>query len=181
MTCTGFILAGGRSTRMGRDKALLDWHGQTLLEHMTFLLRDVTEDVQIVGREELPDRLPGLGPLSGIATALEVTATEANLVIAVDLPYLTKDFLKHLRNLLETSQYPLVACQIGTTYPLCLGMRRSLLPEVQRRLSIQQRSVRGLIDSGIGHLISESDLHRNGFGFSQFRNINTPEDYGLRA
>src|SRR3954447_23098801 len=106
MPLTGFVLAGGKSRRMGRDKALLDWHGQPLLSHMTDLLRSVAEQVMVVGRDPLPDRLPGCGPLSGIATALETTATHANMVLAVDLPHLTRDFLKYLRLRIENSTHP---------------------------------------------------------------------------
>jgi molybdopterin-guanine dinucleotide biosynthesis protein A len=50
------------------------------------LLNEATDTVHVVGREPLPDRLPGLGPLSGIATALEFSSTDANLIGAVDLP-----------------------------------------------------------------------------------------------
>src|SRR5713226_697505 len=92
---TGCVLAGGKSTRMGQDKALLDWHGQTLLNHMVDLLRNVADPVHVAGRDELPDQLPGLGPLSGIATALEASSTDANLIVAVDLPHLTRNFLKY--------------------------------------------------------------------------------------
>ena len=83
----GFILAGGQSTRMGRDKALLDWHGTPLLTYMVNLLRDATDQVQVVGRDHLPDHLPGRGPLSGIATALAASSTETNLILAVDYRY----------------------------------------------------------------------------------------------
>ena len=48
---SGFILAGGQSTRMGRDKALLDWHGTPLLNHMIGLLEQATDDVKVVGSE----------------------------------------------------------------------------------------------------------------------------------
>jgi molybdopterin-guanine dinucleotide biosynthesis protein A len=177
MAVTGFILAGGKSTRMGRDKAVLDWNGRTLLDHMVDLLCGITEQVRVVGRDPLPDRLPGLGPLSGIATALEVTSTDANLIIAVDLPHLTKEFLKYLRSRLENSSYPLVACKIGSAFPLCLGIWRPMLPEIHRRLSTRQFSVRGLIESGNSAIIPESELQKSGFDANLFRNINTPEDY----
>ena len=176
---TGFVLAGGKSTRMGRDKALLDWNGRTLLDHMTNLLCDITEQVWVVGRNQLPDRLPGLGPLSGIATALEATSTDANLIIAVDLPHLTKDFLKYLRSRTENSSYPLVACKIESAFPLCLGICRPMLPEIQRRLQARQLSVRGLIEAGHTEIIPQSQLKEAGFAPPMFHNINTPEDYGL--
>src|SRR5216117_4172813 len=124
MSMTGFILAGGKSTRMGRDKALLDWHGRTLLDHMIGLVRTVADPVQVVGRAPLLDRLPGLGPLSGIATGLEASSTDANIFVAVDLPLLTHDLLKYLRSRIEHSSQPLLACKIGSAFPLCLGVWR---------------------------------------------------------
>jgi molybdopterin-guanine dinucleotide biosynthesis protein A len=174
---SGFILAGGRSTRMRSDKALLDWHGRTLLDHMVDLLRHAANDVQVVGRDHLPDHLPGLGPLSGIATALSVTSTDNNLIMALDLPLLTKNFLTYLRRAAEHSKSPILACKIGSHFPLCLGIRRELLQEVQRRLSSGELSVHGLIEHSNAKIISESQLRAEGFESSMFRNLNTPEDY----
>lgn len=176
MPLTGFVLAGGKSTRMGRDKAALDWHGRTLLEHMVGLLSEAADQVHVVGRDQLPDRLPGLGPLSGIATALEFTSTDANLVIAVDLPHLTKDFLKYLRSKVENSSHPLVACKIESAFPLCLGIWRPMLPEILKLLNARQLSVRGLIESVGTEVISDEELHAAGFSASMFKNLNTPAD-----
>ena len=174
---TGFILAGGKSTRMGRDKALLDWHGRTLLDHMTDLVLAVADEVHVVGRSPLPDRLQGLGPLSGIATALETSATDANLVVAVDLPALTKEFLKYLQSEAERANEPLTACKIGSDFPLCLAIERRLLPEIQRRLASKDLSVHALIENTPARLISEAELVIAGFNASLFRNINTAQDY----
>jgi molybdopterin-guanine dinucleotide biosynthesis protein A len=176
MTVNGFVLAGGKSTRMGRDKAGLEWHGSTLLEHMIELLLGATDAAHVVGRDPLPDRLPGLGPLSGIATALEFSSTDANLIIAVDLPHLTKDFLKYLRYRLENSSHPLVACKIESSFPLCLGIWRPMLPEIQRRLAARQLSVRGMIEATGTEIISEGELQEMGFDRLMFKNINTPAD-----
>jgi molybdopterin-guanine dinucleotide biosynthesis protein A len=173
----GFLLAGGRSTRMGTDKALLDWHGGPLLSHMAALLRHATDDVQVVGRDRLPDHLPGRGPLSGIATALTITSTDCNLILAVDLPLLTKDFVAYFRLAAGRSRGPVLACKIGSHFPLCLGVRRKLLPEIQRRLSSGALSVRALIEESDAEIISESHLRERGFESKIFRNLNTPEDY----
>jgi molybdopterin-guanine dinucleotide biosynthesis protein A len=174
---SGFVLAGGKSTRMGQDKALLNWYGVTLLDHMVELLRRVADPVQVVGRDPFPDRLPGLGPLSGIATGLETSSTDANLFVAVDLPLLTEDFLKFLRVRILASVHPLLACKIGSAFPLCLGVWRPMLPEITRCLSAGQLSIRGLIEGSNSENISEMDLHREGFDPGIFRNINTPGDY----
>jgi molybdopterin-guanine dinucleotide biosynthesis protein A len=174
---TGFILAGGKSARMGRDKALLDWHGRALLDHMTELISSVADEVYVIGRGRLPDRLQGLGPLSGIATALETTATDANLVVAVDLPKLTQTFLKYLTSEAEQADDPLTACKIGSEFPLCIVVHRRLLPEIERRLASQDLSVHGLIENTPSRLINESELLRAGFNASLFGNINTEQDY----
>ena len=175
---TGFVLAGGKSTRMGRDKALLDWRGRTMLDHMRDLLQSVADPVHVVGRDQLPDQLPNLGPLSGIATALDATATDANIIVAVDLPHLTRNFMKYLRMRLENSSHPLLACRNGPDFPLCLGIWRPMLPEIKRRLAAGQLSVRGMIESISSEIISESELTAAGFAVTMFQNINTPEDYG---
>ena len=174
MPVSGFVLAGGKSTRMGRDKALLEWRGHTLLDHMVNLLRQAADPVQVVGRDPLPDRLPGLGPLSGMATGLEASSTDANLFVAVDLPHLTADFLKYLRSRLENSSHLLLACKIGSDFPLCLGLWRPMLPEIKRRLAFGHLSVRALIESTEIEFISENELLRAGFDSTIFRNINTP-------
>jgi molybdopterin-guanine dinucleotide biosynthesis protein A len=143
---------------------------------MVEILHGVVDEVKVAGRDQLPDRLPGVGPLSGIATALEFSSTDANLIIAVDLPHLTKDFLKYLRSRLENSSQPLIACRIESAFPLCLGIWRPMLPEINRRLKVNQLSVRGLIEAGSSEIISESELLIEGFDASLFRNINRPED-----
>ena len=173
----GFILAGGKSSRMGRDKALLDWHGRALVSHMTHILETVTDEVQVVGRDPLPDRVPGRGPLSGIATALEVSSTDANLILAVDLPFLTKDFLLYFRSLIESTSRRLFACKIGSHFPLCLGVRKALLPEIERLLLSEDRSLHGWITASDAEILSEAQLKSTGFDATIFRNLNTPEDY----
>ena len=162
---------------MGRDKALLDWNGRTLLDHMVHLAQAVADPVHVVGRAPLPDRLPGLGPLSGIATGLEMTFTDANLFLAVDLPLLTNDFLNYLRMRLEASSQPILACKIESGYPLCLGVWRPMLPEINRCLGARQLSVRGLIETSKAEIISEAELLQQGFDPSMFKNLNTPADY----
>ena len=177
MRLSGFVLAGGKSTRMGRDKALLDWRGHTLLDHMVERLRLVADPVHVVGRHPLPDRLPDLGPLSGIATGLQASSTDANLFVAVDLPLLTEDFLKYMQSRIEHTSHPLLVCKIGSEFPLCIGIWRPIFPEVERRLKTGNLSVRAMLEAGYSEIISEGQLTELNFDLSMFRNINTEEDY----
>jgi molybdopterin-guanine dinucleotide biosynthesis protein A len=101
---------------------------------LTQLLSTAAVPVRIVGRGAFLDRIPGRGPLGGILTALEITDTAKNLIVAVDLPLLTPNFLKMFRTRWEGSPGQILACKIGADYPLCLGVDRSLLSEISKRI-----------------------------------------------
>lgn len=104
----GLVLAGGASTRMQRDKAAIEYHGQSQLQWTFQLLSHVCAatfvSVRPDQREEpiraaLPqivDRLPGIGPIAGISAALQAHPKAAWLVVACDLPFLSEATLRHL-------------------------------------------------------------------------------------
>lgn len=96
MPIAAYVLAGGRSSRMGQDKALLSLGGRPLVQHAVSKLRQLTEEVYLLGsRPELapfaplvPDLREGCGPLGGIEAALAHTSREWILVLPVDMPFL---------------------------------------------------------------------------------------------
>jgi molybdopterin-guanine dinucleotide biosynthesis protein A len=98
---SGYVLAGGKSSRMGRDKALLELAGKPLVLRAVEKLRRVCAEVSIVGnRAELEAYAPlvrdlheGCGPLGGIEAALLHSAKDWNLFMAVDMPFLPVGFL----------------------------------------------------------------------------------------
>ena len=105
----GFVLAGGESTRMGREKALLDIGGVTMVERAARLVESVVGKATIVGQPEkfhalaaklgtraIADDWPGAGPLGGIATALRASEAQWNLIVACDMPYLTREWMAFL-------------------------------------------------------------------------------------
>ncbi len=90
---TGIVLAGGRSTRMGRDKATLPWADGTLLDHMIATLRRAGATHVLVSGDRpahdgIPDAWPGQGPVAGIASALARCTDGVALVVPADLPLL---------------------------------------------------------------------------------------------
>jgi len=98
---SGYVLAGGRSSRMGRDKALISLAGRPLIEHAVAKLRRVCTGVHILSNDAalaafapiVPDIHPGCGPIGGIEAALAQTPHEWNLFLPVDLPFLPAAFL----------------------------------------------------------------------------------------
>src|SRR5271154_3497903 len=102
----GFVLAGGQSSRMGRDKAMLEIDGASMIRRAINLVRSVGIEPVVVGSpgefkrqldaRVITDEWPGAGPLGGIATALSESDKQWNLVIACDMPYLTIEWLGFL-------------------------------------------------------------------------------------
>ena len=103
----GLVLAGGRSERMLTDKGALHYHGLDQRQHTAALLREFCPDVRVsvrpdqaaelpAGLTALPDTFLGLGPLGGILSAFQADPNAAWLVLACDLPFLTRDTLEYL-------------------------------------------------------------------------------------
>ena len=96
LSISGFVLAGGRSSRMGRDKALISLAGKPLIEHAVLKLRRICVDVRILSNDAalaafapvLPDIHPNCGPIGGIEAALTCTAHDWNMFLPVDMPLL---------------------------------------------------------------------------------------------
>ena len=101
---TAFVLAGGKSSRMGSDKAFLRLGDETLLSQALKLASAVVSEVWIVGDAKkfaafgrvVEDVYRERGPLGGIHAALSSSTTELNLMLAVDLPFVTPEFLQYL-------------------------------------------------------------------------------------
>lgn len=98
---TGVVLAGGRSSRMGRDKAGLVWRGKPLLQHMGDLLREAGAARVVVSGDYpdaggIPDSERGLGPLGGIASVADALPDGPLLIVPVDMPMITVPLLARL-------------------------------------------------------------------------------------
>jgi molybdopterin-guanine dinucleotide biosynthesis protein A len=183
---TAFILAGGKSSRMGTDKAFLDFDGRTLLERTLELARSVTADVRIVGDREkfaqfapaVEDVFPGQGPLGGIHAALGSSSSDLNLMLAVDAPFISRALLQYL--IREAHHAPevtvVVPCCNGHRQPLCAVYRREFADAAQRALIAGKNRIDVLFDMVKSRVIGEEDLERAGFSAALFCNLNTPAD-----
>jgi molybdenum cofactor guanylyltransferase len=195
----GFVLAGGRSSRMGTDKALLHHAGRALVAHAVDLLKSVGVEPHIVGtRPDLAvyapvveDLNPGCGPLGGIEAALASSSSEWNVFLPVDLPLLPSVFLSYLieraRIIGAAATIPTLA---GKPEPLCAVYRRDLLTGIRRALESGNYKVMHSITNAAQ--ASEVDLFsveavattRDDWPLKPalhwwFQNLNTPADLAL--
>ncbi|HKH99010.1 MAG TPA: molybdenum cofactor guanylyltransferase [Candidatus Sulfotelmatobacter sp.] len=182
---TVFILAGGRSTRMGVDKAFVTLGGRTLLARALEVARGVTHDVRVVGeaakfREFAPaveDVFRGCGPLAGIHAALCASAAEWNLMLAVDLPFVTSELLQYLLTRARSSAAMVtVARAAGGWQPLCAVYRREFAEVAEKALREGRYKIDALFDGTRTLVIGEDELRAGGFSAEMFRNLNTPEE-----
>lgn len=163
----GFILAGGRSTRMGRDKALLLYVGRPLIAHAVALLKAAGLAPHIVGpRPDLTnyapvmeDLHPGCGPLGGIEAALTKSSSDWNVFIPVDLPLLPQIFLNYLQERAAiTGASATIPTLAGRSQPLCAVYHRSLLPGIAQALEAGEYTVVHGIESAVRASKAEIDF-----------------------
>jgi molybdopterin-guanine dinucleotide biosynthesis protein A len=184
----GFLLAGGRSRRMGRPKLELELGGETLLERQLRLLRAVTRAVAVIGPPEraagidfraIPDEHAGLGPLGGIVTALAQTRSEYNLLVGCDLPFLEARFLRFLcwGALTGRAEVTVPESPSGRLHPTCAVYRRRALGAARASLERGDYRVRSFFPRVNVHVLRWREIARAGFSARYFFNMNTPEDY----
>jgi molybdenum cofactor guanylyltransferase len=183
---TVFILAGGKSTRMGRDKAFVEYEGRTLLARALDLARSVSSGVWIVGSKEkfaefapvVEDVFRDCGPLSGIHAALRGSLTELNVVLAVDMPFVSSAFLEYLITHARSApdEAVVVPRSEGRRQPLCAVYRREFALVAERALQARQNRIDRLFDEVHTRVIEQEELEDAGFSFAIFRNLNTPEE-----
>lgn len=183
---TAFILAGGKSSRMGTDKAFLDFDGRTLLERTLELARSVTADVRIVGDREkfaqfapvVEDVFPGQGPLGGIHAALGSSSSDLNLMLAVDAPFISRALLQYLIRVAHHAPEAtvVVPCCNGHRQPLCAIYRREFAEVAEKALIAGRNRIDVLFDMVKSRVIEEEELERAGFSTALFCNLNTPAD-----
>jgi molybdopterin-guanine dinucleotide biosynthesis protein A len=183
-----FVLAGGRSSRMGSDKALLPFEGQTLLQRMLRTASQASNNVWIVGPKSsyaqfgdvVEDIYPGCGPLGGIQAALSATDTDLNLMLSADMPRMTPEFLRWLLAQARAApEFIIVPHAGGGAQPLCAVYRRCALGAVEAALQKGEYKIGRLFSQVPTRTITEQEIVASGFSAIIFQNVNTPQEYDL--
>jgi molybdopterin-guanine dinucleotide biosynthesis protein A len=195
----GFVLAGGQSSRMGRDKALLLFAGQPLAANALSILREAGLAASIAGARSsladfapvIADAQPGMGPLSGICAALASTTARHAVFLPVDLPLLPASLVAILLRHAQTTGRAVTVAAVGgfaQTFPAVLD--RAVLPALRAELDAGRRGCFAAFQTAAASLgqsvaaIPAEFLAQSGHAVHPgglpaacwFLNVNTPED-----
>ncbi len=181
---TGVVLTGGKSSRMGRDKALIEVDGRTMLRRAVDLLAPVTSEVLVIGDPMkhgtaqavvIADDVPGQGPLGGLVTALRHARHDRLIVLGCDLPGLTDRFIRHIQLALTAGADAVVPEHDGAIEPLAACYHGRCLAVFEERMARGLLSMHGALDR-VRAVHAPVTPGADGWPADLFRNVNAPGD-----
>ncbi len=185
-------MAGGASSRMGTDKALLELGGVPLLVRAARLVESLLGLATVIGPpgkyvrlwpRVVADQTAGLGPVGGLVTALAISTTNWNLIIACDLPYLTLAWLRYLLGRAEQSAadivLPFSTDSAGRQHPepLCAVYHRRCLLPLQRAIQAGVHKITEALQGCTVEAVEAAAWKPFDSHGRLFKNINSPDDY----
>jgi molybdenum cofactor guanylyltransferase len=181
------IIAGGRSSRFGSDKALYPYRGRPLIEWVIeavrpaipeiFIAADDAERFAYLGLPCYPDEIPGMGSLGGVYTALRRAGTGRVFVVACDMPSLSTDLVRHMAAL-STAFDVTVPLVRGEFEPLHAVYARPCIGHVEKCIHEGRRRIISFFEHVSVRSVTEEEIRRYGEPDRLFMNINYPEDTG---
>jgi len=184
----GVILAGGESSRMGRNKALLEVNGERMIETTYRRMAELFDEVLLVTNtpeiydfipcRKIADIYPGMGPLGGIHAALTNSVAERAFITACDMPSLNSQLIRELCSI-QGDVDVVIPETPGGLEPLHAVYAKSCLPKMETMLLAGERRVLSFFDLAQVRLVPRGRIAALDPDFASFRNINTQEDYRL--
>ena len=186
---TGIILAGGRSRRLGRDKAVEPFGGQPLIRRAIERIEAITGEIVVVAAdaaraEALPldaehrvavDLYADCGSLGGIYSGLSAATNQWGLVVACDMPFLNRQLFEHMASL--RGGYDAVVPMPGEyPEPTHALYSRTCLPHIDAKLRAKDLKISGFFDDVNVRYVSESEVQLFDPELRSFFNVNSPED-----
>lgn len=188
MKAGAIILAGGKSSRMGTNKALLTIDGKTNIERIRDELGAVFDNILVVANDrdsyqflDVPifqDQYPGKGPLAGIHAGLSVSDFTVNFIVACDMPFISAKLATVLVN--KSEGYDAVIPVIkGRQHPLFAVYKKSIMQDIQLRLENEDLRIRDLLNKLNVRYVTEDELREHGVAELErvFFNMNHPDEY----
>ncbi|MBE0650138.1 MAG: molybdenum cofactor guanylyltransferase [Bacteroidales bacterium] len=183
---TGIILAGGKSSRMGRDKALFDFKGKKLVSYAIEALKPLCgtlmisanqtlEDYRTFGFPVISDEIKEVGPMGGILTCLKHSHTQRNLIISCDTPFVGSELFRHLLSEIENFQIVVPSHETFLIEPLNAYYNTNIIGEMEK--SIREGNYK-LMDFFKKIRFKSVEINENLPFYNEhlFTNINTLDD-----
>lgn len=151
---TGIVLAGGKSSRFGSDKAMASWKGKTLLENAIRILEPCCDKVVIssnnpeymfTGCEVWPDTLKINAAITGFYSCLKKSETELNLILSCDMPLISTNLLEYLIANIDNYEAIVPVHDTNHVEPLCGLYRKSFLPAIEKNILEKNYSLQKLL------------------------------------
>ena len=183
-SATAVILAGGKSSRMGRDKALLPYRGKNLIDAPIAILSAIFSNVILSVREpdhysayvlpKIADHYPDIGPMGGILSVLE-SGYQRIFCVACDMPYLNERLITHLCS--YENYDAVIPTWNGRAESLHALYTGSLIPSFEEAVKSKRYKLTDVLASANVRYVRNEEIQRfDSEGFS-FKNVNTPPDY----
>jgi len=183
---TGAILAGGKSSRMGSDKAFLAYSGRPLIETVIDSVSALTHDMMIVTNTPAPYKKYGIkihgdiikdrGPLGGIYTALIESNTRYILAVGCDMPFLNRDLLRYMLGSIAAHE-AVVPERDGRPEPLCAVYSKMCVEPIRVQLLRGNCKVTDFFDKVKVRILTREEIAPFDPEERCFINVNTPDDY----
>jgi len=171
---------------MGSEKAFLELNGRLLIDHMIGIAKTVAEQMRIVGPKDkfsafgqlATDIYKDRGPLGGIHAALNISRTEFNLMLGIDMPFLEPRFLEYLLAQARHSEALVTVPHVAGGYqPLCACYRKEFEELADAALAAQNNKIDALFRPEITRVIDEGEFAKLGLPTTMFQNLNTREEF----
>jgi molybdenum cofactor guanylyltransferase len=179
---SAYVLAGGKSSRMGRDKGLMEIEGKYMVTFILDLLAELGIETKLIahqkgykelGHRVIPDLIPEQGPMGGLHTALEDNKKAYILLLSCDMPFLPKEAVQKLLGTVRDQE--IVAAEInGRMNPLCAIYKGELKEKVKVNLASGKLRMQEFIKECQHEIVGMDELVDQ--APKRFLNINTPED-----
>ena len=183
MKVTGIILAGGKSSRMGTDKALLQINGHSFLQHCYNLLNGICDEIivsssneahELVNTTRVADTYPEKGPLGGLHASLSASSNDLNLCLSVDTPFVTIKFLRWILDQQKDDKSFFIK-EGGRFHPLIGIYQKSAIKSIETALRNNSLRTTELIQK-LPHDWQHAEIYSD-YDFGMLANINTQEEY----
>ncbi len=183
-----YILVGGKSSRFGSDKALVEVDGKPLVLRLVDAVSEAADRITLVGPPDryeqidlpiIPDTQEGIGPLAGIIAALQHTSALWNLILACDLPRFSAVFAEFLFTQAEAGGHDVVmpVSPEGLDEPLCAVYARSATTGILREIEKGTRKITHALEGiVVRRILAGEYAHLDPEG-ETFTNVNTPADW----